>query len=168
MNNGLVNHTEAEGTVRGPRSEVRGFMIILIMKKGKGRGLRRDPRPRSPPRSESESCNKRTRLVTLARQETVGWVGWLFSGSPAPPRQLVVAVAVVDVAGREQTTLSPAAARHGAPSPAARPFSTAAQRALPAGWLSTGLSCTCCWLRRRARARALFGPRGCSLAFHIM
>eukprot|EP01047_Picozoa_sp_COSAG01_P051468 COSAG01_NODE_5315_length_4341_cov_4.952145_2_plen_69_part_00 len=68
MNNGLVNHTEAEGTVRGPRSEVRGFMIILIMKKGKGRGLRRDPRPRSPPRSESESCNKRTRLVTLARQ----------------------------------------------------------------------------------------------------
>jgi hypothetical protein len=101
MNNGLVNHTEAEGTVRGPtdrrrcsqralslfypqnrarrppcevRSEVRGFMIILIMKKGKGRGLRRDPRPRSPPRSESESGNNRTRLVTLARQETVGWV----------------------------------------------------------------------------------------------
>eukprot|EP01047_Picozoa_sp_COSAG01_P009216 COSAG01_NODE_375_length_17945_cov_175.968284_9_plen_98_part_00 len=65
MNNGLVNHTEAEGTVRGPRSEVRGLMIILIMKKGKGRGLRRDPRPRSPPRSESGSCNKRTRLVTL-------------------------------------------------------------------------------------------------------
>jgi hypothetical protein len=62
MNNGLVNHTEAEGTVRGPRSEVRGFMIILIMKKGKGRGLRRDPRPRSPPRSESESGNKRTKL----------------------------------------------------------------------------------------------------------
>ena len=105
MNNGLVNHTEAEGTVRGPRSEVRGFMIILIMKKGKGRGLRRDPRPRSPPRSESESCNKRTRLVTLAPPETVGWVGWLFSGSPAPPRQLVVVVAVVDVAGREQSTL---------------------------------------------------------------
>ena len=135
MNNGLVNHTEAEGTVRGPRSEVRGFMIILIMKKGKGRGLRRDPRPRSPPRSESESGNKRTKLDTLARQETVGWVGWLFSGSPAPPRQLVVAVAVVDVAGREQTTLSPAAARHGAPSPAVRPFSPAAQRA-PACWLA--------------------------------
>jgi hypothetical protein len=65
MNNGLVNHTEAEGTVRGPRSEVRGLMIILIMKKGKGRGLRRDPRPRSPPRSESESCNKRTTAIEL-------------------------------------------------------------------------------------------------------
>jgi hypothetical protein len=72
-------------------------MIFLkkIMKKGMGRGLRRGPRPRSPPRSEAESEYKRTtcRLVTLARQETVGWVGWLFSGSPA--RQPVVAVAVV-------------------------------------------------------------------------
>ena len=137
MNNGFSQSHRSRGTVRGPRSEVRGFMIILIMKKGKGRGLRRDPRPRSPPRSESESCNKRTRLVTLARQETVGWVGWLFSGSPAPPRQLVVAVAVVDVAGREQTTLSPAAAQHGAPSPAVRSFSPAAQRAL-ACWLADG------------------------------
>jgi hypothetical protein len=67
MNNGLVNHTEAEGTVR------RGGGAVS---------------------------------------------GTLFSGSPAPPRQLVVAVAVVDVVGREQTTLSPAAAQHGALSPA--------------------------------------------------
>ena len=86
MNNGLVNHTEAEGTVR------RGGGAVS---------------------------------------------GTLFSGSPAPPRQLVVAVAadVVDVAGREQTTLSPAAVQHGAPSPAVRPFSPAAQRA-PACWLA--------------------------------
>jgi hypothetical protein len=63
----------------------------------------------------------------------------LFSGSPAPPRQLVVvAVAVVDVAGREQTTLSPAAARHGTPSPASRP--SAQQRkgsCLQAGWAAS-------------------------------
>jgi hypothetical protein len=60
------------------RSEVRGprfYDDIKIMKEGMGRGLRRGPRPRSPPRSEAESEYKRTRLVTLARQETVGWVG---------------------------------------------------------------------------------------------
>jgi hypothetical protein len=59
----------------------------------------------------------------------------LFSGSPAPLRQLVAAVVVVDVAGREPPTPSPAAAQHGAPSLAVRSFSPAAQRAL-ACWLA--------------------------------
>eukprot|EP01047_Picozoa_sp_COSAG01_P144921 COSAG01_NODE_76968_length_174_cov_25.666667_1_plen_49_part_01 len=48
MNNGLVNHTEAEGTVRGPRSEVRGPRFYDNINNEERQG------PRSPPRSEAE------------------------------------------------------------------------------------------------------------------